>query len=419
MKVTLRSLRSLLLSVGVLLTGHGLQLTLLPLQGQALGWSPSAIGFTGSAYYLGFILGCLSIPPVISRVGHIRAFVVAVAVAAMALLAASVFQEYWLWLVFRLATGWSMAALYTTIESWLNERATNEQRGALLAFYTIISLGAMAVGPFLIELSGLSLDRLFPLGALLIIGAALPVAMTSMAQPVPPPKVRFRWSTVFRASQVGLICAGLSGMVMGLLWSLGAVYATNLTGSVEIGSRFIAAAIIGGLVFQFPVGRLSDRFDRRWMMIALAVVGVCGANLWLLVAMEGVWLLLAAFLCGAAAMPMYSVSIAHANDNAEGRFLEIASGMLMANAIGAMLGPMLYGAAVAMGLPQGFMNIITIAFVACLLWTALRLYTHPVGREHFEPYQPLPKTSPEVLVLDPRLNQDKEMDRSKGEADPC
>ena len=111
------------------------------------------------------------------------------------------------------------------------------------------------------------------------------------------------------------------------------------------------------------------------------------------------------FLCGGAAMPMYSVSISHANDNAEGRFLQIASGMLMANAIGAVVGPLLYGGTELVGVVYGFMGIVFLAFLVCVVWTARRLQTHSVQRTHFEPFQPVPKTGPEVFAMDPRIGE--------------
>jgi len=387
----------------VLLTGHGLQLTLLPLEAQSLGWSDSAIGLTGSFYYLGFIAGCLTIPRLIRRVGHIRTFTVCISIATVALLAASVSDMYALWLVFRMGTGWSMAGLYTTIESWLNDQAKNEQRGRVLAVYTIISLAALVLGQLLLQAESLSLEQLFPVAAMFIVAATLPVSLTSRPQPSVPAEVHFSWRTVFDASQVGLICSGLSGLVMGLLWSLGAVYVSGLTGDPGSGARFMAAVILGGLVVQFPVGRLSDAFDRRWIILGLGCLGVAGASLWLAVPFSGTWMYVSGILCGGAAMPMYSVSIAHANDNAEGRFLQIASGMLMANAIGAVAGPLLYGGTEFFALTYGFMGIVFSAFVVCVIWTAHRLRVHPVQREYFEPFQPLPKTVPEVFALDPRV----------------
>ncbi len=402
MTSTFQAVRSLLFAVAVLLTGHGLQLTLLPLEAQSLGWSDAAIGLTGSFYYLGFIGGCLTIPRLIRRVGHIRTFTVCISIAAVALLAASIADQLLLWLVFRMATGWSMAGLYTTIESWLNDQAKNEQRGRVLAVYTIISLAALVVGQLLLQVEILSLEGLFPVAAMFIVAAILPVALTSRPQPSVPAEVHFSWRTVFNASQVGLICCSLSGLVMGLLWSLGAVYVSGLTGDPGGGARFIAAVILGGLTVQFPVGRLSDAVDRRWVILGLGLLGGVGASLWLAVPLSSVWMYVSGFLCGGAAMPMYSVSIAHANDNAGGRFLQIASGMLMANAIGAVIGPLLFGATEFFGLVYGFMGIVFSAFVVCIVWTAHRLRVHAVSREHFEPFQALPKTVPEVFVLDPR-----------------
>ena len=402
MTATLHSLRSLLLSVAVLLAGHGLQLTLLPLKAQELGWSSSAIGLTGSAYYLGFLLGCLSVPAMIRRVGHIRAFTVFVAVATMALLAAGLVDRYPMWLVLRFATGWALAGFYTTIESWLNDGVDNSRRGTVLALYTMISLAAMVAGQFVIQADVFTLTELFPLGAFLLVTATLPIALTSRPQPATPASVHFSWKTVFGASQVGVVTSGISGFVMGLLWSVGAVYASELAGSVEVGARFIAIVIFGGLVFQFPIGRLSDAHDRRWIILWLGGLGFLGANLWIVHPLTGPWLYVAGFLCGAAAMPMYSVSIAHANDNAKGDFLQIASGMLMANAIGAVMGPLLFAGVKLTGLPQVLMLLMALAFAAGMAWTALRLRTHQVDRAHFEPYQPLPKTTAEAAVLDPR-----------------
>jgi MFS family permease len=413
---TLRSIRSLLLAVAILLTGHGMQLTLLPLQAQVLGWSESAIGLTGSAYYLGFLVGCLTIGALIRRVGHIRAYSVCISVAAVALLAASAYEEYAAWLLFRAGTGWSMAGFYTTIESWLNDQAQNEQRGRVLASYTMVSLAVLVVGQLIIQAEDLSLVRMFPVAAMFIVAGILPVALTSRPQPSLPAAVHFSWRTVYEASHVGVISCAISGLVIGMLWSLGAVYVSGLTGDPAVGARFIAVVILGGLIVQLPVGRLSDAFDRRWVILGLGMLGMAGAGVWLTLAATEPWLYVAGFLCGGAAMPMYSVSIAHANDNAAGRFLEIASGMLMANALGSVVGPILYGGSTLVGIENGFMGIIGVAFAISVGWTYLRLRTHTVTRDYFEPYQPLPETGTEVFVLDPRGETDA--DAPDAAADP-
>ena len=392
--------------MAVLLAGHGLQLTLLPLEAQSYGWSMPAIGLTGSAYYVGFIVGCLSIPRVIRRVGHIRAHAVAVAVATLAILLASMFESFLLWLGLRFLTGWSLASLYTVIESWLNEEVEDRRRGAVLAVYTMISLGAMVAGQVLVELDVFTLDDLFPIAAVLIVAAGIPIALTEQRQPNLPHELHFSWKVVFDASQVGLVCAGLSGVVAGLLWSVGVVFAAEFFSDPAAGARFIAAVLLGGLAFQFPMGRLSDLLDRRWIILSLGLIGTLASALWVGGLLTGNGLYLVAFLCGGAAMPMYAISIAHANDNANGQFLPIASGMLMANAIGAVLGPVGYGLAQWLRIEDGLLVIVFGAFLVSALWTLLRIRSHPVARAHFEPYQSLPKTTPEVLSMDPRTDEE-------------
>lgn len=235
----------------------------------------------------------------------------------------------------------------------------------------------------------------------------MPIGLTSAPQPEAPQDVKFNWRIAYQASHVGMVCASLSGVIVGLLWSMGAVYASEQTGSVEIGSRFIMIAILGGFFAQFPAGRLSDFLDRRYVIMILSSIGLTGAALPIFDISSSEWILyVSAALCGAGSMPIYSISLAHANDNADGKFLLIASGMLIANAVGAIAGPLLFAGANQLGLTHGFMITIATAFFACIVWTALRIRSHEVSRDYFEPYQVLPKTTTEVMTLDPRLHDE-------------
>src|SRR5262245_52497806 len=137
---------SLLLSVAVLLIGHGLQLTLLPLRGEVLGWSAAEIGLTGSTYYLGFVVGCVTIPRIIARVGHIRTFAALAAAATAVILIIGLSHALLVWLVLRFFTGWALSGLYMVIESWLNERSPTELRGAILSLYAMLTMVATAAG---------------------------------------------------------------------------------------------------------------------------------------------------------------------------------------------------------------------------------------------------------------------------------
>ena len=409
MPTLLRTVRSVLLSVLILLLGHGLQLTLLPLHAQQIGWSNDLIGLTGSAYYLGFALGCVYVARFIVKVGHIRTFIVSVSVAAISILSVTLVANFEFWLLARLANGASMAALYTVVESWLNERSENHQRGSLLALYSAICLGAMAAGQIFIELDGSGLAPLFSLAVMMLMAAILPIGLTTQLQPAAPVNLQFDLRQVNRASQVGWVAAALAGIVVGLLWSMGAVYAVSTAGALEAGSRFILCVLLGGFLLQLPAGRLSDRMDRRWILLLLGLCGLAGSLLALYAPFAATTnLYIAGFLCGAGAMPIYSIAIAHANDNAQGHFLQIASGMLVIHAIGCIAGPMLYALLAGIGGLDVFMLTIALAFALCVLWTAIRLASHRVERRYFEPYQPLPKTSTEAAALDPRVDDDVE-----------
>ncbi|MEM7220953.1 MAG: MFS transporter [Pseudomonadota bacterium] len=410
----LHSIRSVLLSVFVLLIGHGLQLTLFPLKALELGWSPSLIALMGSAYYGGFILGCLCVTRMIRRVGHIRVFATAVAMAAMMLLAAELLQLVALWFAARFAIGAVIAVLYTVVESWLNERSDSAHRGSVLSAYATISLGGIVVGQMLIEIDVPALDVFFGAAALLFIAAILPIGLTRAIQPEAPEDTRVDLGVAYRASRVGFVGAALAGIVVGLLWGAGAVFAIEVAGASDAGNRFVLVAIAAGAIAQFPAGRISDYVDRRWVILVLALIGIGGALLGLSAQRLSDLTLLyfAATAIGVGALPLYALCIAHANDSADGRFLAIASGMLMIHAAGSVAGPLAFAAFEQFGVPHAFALTLGIAFGGTLLYTLTGLVRREASREYFEPYQPLPKTTPTVAQLDPRDEEAEDEDAS-------
>ena len=242
-----------------------------------MGWSPATIGITGSAYFLGFILGCYFIPMLIRRVGHIRVFAVCSGLAIVSILTVQKWQLIPVWITARAVTGLAFAGLYMILESWLNERSPSESRGAVLSFYGFVSLVAMSLGQLFV------FDANINEGATvvaIIFGLAIfPVALTTSPQPEIPSEVTLSFAQAYRASQVGPILAGVSGFVMGLVWSNGAVYANAV--EPDIGANFIAATLIGGLVCQFPAGRLSDWIDRRWVLLGLSLIACAGITVYL------------------------------------------------------------------------------------------------------------------------------------------
>ncbi len=404
MAASIYKLSSLFLSITVLLLGHGLQQTLIPLQGQALGMSSAAIGMTGATYFIGFILGCYAIPVLIRQVGHIRVFAFCVALLIVSILSIARWPEIWFWLGLRAVTGAAMAGLYMIFESWLNEQAPASQRGSVLSFYGFVCIAALVLGQMLLFdaplLSGASLV------ALIFAASVAPVVLTTSVAPSVPESVHPDFHFTYRASQVGLLCAAASGVVMGLLWSNGAVYASSHFDDPDAGARFIFWMLVGGLICQVPVGRLSDRLDRRWVLLALSLIGFFASGYWLLRGEPAqLPLLWVAAILGATAMPMYSLAIAHANDNADGRFLQIAGAMLVANGLGSAFGPSLYALLNSLGMHNALFIIVASAYALTLLWTGYRLWIHKVTRGHFERYQLLPDTTQSAAELDPRSGE--------------
>ena len=334
---------SLLSSTALLLIGHGMQLTLLPLRGGSVGLSDFTIGISASCYFLGFVMGCIYIPAMIARVGHIRGFAVLAATMVSAVLCLDMLDNWPAWMVLRFLTGAAICGLYTVIESWLNNQASAETRGQILAIYTFIVLIAMAAGQFLINVGPAETATPFTLAALFLALAIIPVGMTRRLAPTPIEAKPARFRLLYQKSRSAFAGALLSGLVVGSFWSLGAVFAQHYSETQMDVTWFMTAAIAGGDLLQYPIGWLSDRVDRRYVMLSLCVGGAATC---VAVAMstQQPWHLMTLFLFGAMVMPLYAISLATAADvSATEEFVEIGTSVLMLNAIGAASAPLLLG----------------------------------------------------------------------------
>ncbi len=342
MLATIGSVASLLVGVAFLISGHGLQLTLIPLRAAAEGWSPVAIGVIGSAYYVGFVVGCIGSPFIILRAGHIRAFAALVSLCAAVSLLQGMLVAVAPWIFFRFVIGVVFAGLYMIVESWLNDRASNENRGTIMSVYIAVNFGAITIGQLMVTLYAPTNFMLFAMASIMASLAVIPVALTKSAQPAPIAVARIRPLELWRASPVGLVGVTAVGVAHGAFWALAAVYALGEgldTGQVAV---FTGIATIAGALAQWPAGRLSDRFDRRAVLVGLlAAAAVVGVVLSFVPVAGGLWMPLAA-LFGATAFPTYSVAAAHAYDYApKGGYVATAAGLLLANGAGAVVGPLL------------------------------------------------------------------------------
>ena len=342
MQTNLRPIASLLLGVAFLLACNGLQFTLLPLRGQADGFNALALGFIGSAYYAGFVVGCVFAPNLILRAGHIRAFTALVAMVAVVALAYPLANAVIAWVLFRLVNGFCIAGFYLVIESWLNDRATNETRGLVMSAYIIVNYAAFTVGQLMVTIYPVLGSESFMLAAMLASLAIVPVALTRSAQPAPITIFSFRPLQLYHAAPVGLVASLMVGLSIGSFLSLGPLSAKDNGLSVDQVALFMGLATLAGAIAQWPVGRLSDRHDRRLVLLTLLIgAAATGILLWRFAA-SGPLLLMFGFLFGAFALPGYSLAAAHAYDKTPaGDTVPTAATLLLANALGAVIGPLL------------------------------------------------------------------------------
>lgn len=405
---------ALLLSDALLLAGHGLQLTLLPLRAESLGFTPTQIGITGSTYFLGFVLGCLATPVILRRVGHVRAFAVLGAGFSALVLMFTLTPSFPVWVMLRFVVGACISGLYMIIESWLNEQASTSNRGTLLSIYSIINLLMLMVGQQLLNLGDPSAGLLFSISAILLALAIIPISLTTALTPAPVQRVRIDLGKVWSLSHVGIFGAMASGLITGAFWSLGPVFAQGAGLDTRQITLLLSATIFGGAVFQLPLGRVSDHYDRRLVVFGSAVVGALISILMATSATQGHGIMiLLSFLWGGCAMTLYAISLAHANDRAPPEdFVMVSSVLLLTYGLSSAIGAASASISMAAAGPQGLFYFTGACFLAFALAVAVRRRDHvlPVHDET-EPFQVIAATSPAVFELDPRTgNTDMQTD---------
>jgi MFS family permease len=339
----IRPVTALLLSAGIVLAGNGLEGMLLPLRGSLQGFGEIEIGLIGSAYNVGLMAGCLFCPRILGRVGHIRAFAVFTAIATISPLIEAIWVTPPVWWVFRALTGMCVAGIMNTVESWLTSVAANANRGQVMSTYTIINFGSLMIGQQLINIGELGGFALFSLVAMLFSLAAVPLALTLTPHPAPPRQPRLRIAQLYRVSPAAVAGCFGAGVANGAFWALGAVYARESGLALAIIPIFLSLVVLGGALAQWPMGRISDRLDRRGVIAALCVsAAILGLTLASLAPEDVAAKLIVAALFGFSALPVYWVSFAHANDlAAPGEAVDVCASLLMLFAVGAIGGPLL------------------------------------------------------------------------------
>ncbi|MCB1480271.1 MAG: MFS transporter [Tepidamorphaceae bacterium] len=338
----IKALLPLLAAAGVLLAGNGMQGTLIALRADIEGFSTIGVGIMGAAYYAGFLIACVVAPRMLQAVGHIRVFAALCAIAAIGTLALAITISPLSWAAIRFIMGFCFSGLFTAIESWLNASAHPEQRARLLSLYRIIDLCAVTGAQYLIPAFGAGGFAIFSIMAMLFCLSLVPVSLSDRTNPAPPEDFHFDLKALWVLSPLACMSCLSIGLTNSAFRLISPLYARDI-GLDEAGiATFISAGIAGGVLLQYPLGYLSDRINRRWA-IGISTSGAVAAGLFMsLVAKDDALLNLAGiFLFGAFAMPIYSLSAAHANAKAsQSQYVLVAAGLMFFFSAGAIVGPL-------------------------------------------------------------------------------
>ena len=412
MASTLFSFSALFSAVLLLMTGTGLLGTTLSLRLTLENVPVQATGLIMASYYFGLILGGLFCRRLVERVGHIRAFTALAAVATAAVMVHGLFFSAVAWGIFRFVTGIATMGLYMVIESWLNECTEPRFRGRVLSVYMLLSYLGMAIGQQLLNIgSVLGQELFFIVGALLAL-CLIPVAVTHSIHPQLPQPERFNILTLMRKAPIGMLGCFTSGLLSSSFYSMGPVFGSRIGLTVTELSWFMTSTILGGMALQWPIGKLSDRFNRIHVLSALGIsIAVISVALMVIVKSSFVWLVVVMGIYGGLIFTVYPVSVARAHDLYKPQdVVAVTSVLLLAYGFGASIGPIASSSAMAVSNTiAGFFGHSLLvsglyALIAFLLGKREMVEIVPLNEQ--SDFIPLRSTSTVALQIDPRAKEE-------------
>jgi len=411
----IRPLAPLLLAAAILLAANGLQGTLIALRADLESFSTTMIGVIGGAYFVGFMSAAWLAPRLIASVGHIRCFAGLAAIAAVGTLSLVLIIDPLAWMMIRAIMGFCFSGLATVVESWLNARTENTDRGRVLSIYRLVDLAAVTGGQFLLPLFSPAGFAIFSVTAILFCLSLVPVSLMDRTRPKAPESFRFDIPAVWALSPLACMGCVTIGLTNSAFRLIGPLYAREIGLGVTGIALFVSAGIIGGATLQFPFGWVSDRYGRRASIIA-ATAGAMLAGLFLsLFAREPAAVYAGVFFFGAFALPLYSLSAAHANDRADGEsYVLVAAGLSFFFSLGAIIGPFAASVVIQTFGAPAFFTYTSLAHGALLIITIYRMTRRgPVPPEERSRFVTLLRTSPVFFRLARRSSR-----RTKDESDP-
>ena len=399
----IRSVGTLLLAIFMLMMGSGFLATLVALRLEASGSPAFVVGIVAMTYFAGLALGSILAFSVVGMVGHIRAFAAFVSLFSATSIAYAVALDPVFWAFLRLIDGLCMAGVFVCLESWLNERAQANSRGTVLALYMIALYAGQALGQFLPNLGHAWPSMPFIAASILLSLAVLPVALTRMSAPPLPQGRIMRLHLLYQASPLGVVGAAATGLMLGAFYGLGAIFARGM-GLVDAGTAlFMSATILGGVALQWPLGKLSDRFDRRKVLVACFGMTAAICLVMALGAEGRGQLMLAGSLFGGMSFALYPLCVAHTHDHLDtAQRVSATGGLVLVYALGAAAGPLPASMFMDFGGPPALFLFIGLCAALVVLFASYRLaVAPPVPGERQRRFLLLPRTTPLAAKLDP------------------
>lgn len=344
MNQILKSTWPLFLGVCFLMLGNGLQGTLIGWRGAYEGFSGSNMGIIMAGYFLGFMIGSKFAQPIVQNVGHVRVFAALASMASTAILLQIVIISEPVWFAMRVVTGFCFAGSYVVVESWLNASATNVTRGGLFSIYMIVTFASMTAGQWLFNVGDPSGYNLFICASILLSISLVPLLLSNRAVPAVSDSENMGLRKLYRISPAGVSGLFFIGISQGIMFTMGAVYAKQVGLSTAQIATFMSVMIAFGAVSQWPLGKLSDMLDRRWVIMGASAVATLACVLLLQMGPGTNQFFLMYGVFGAMNLPLYSLAVAHSNDRLEPDQMVAASSTLVFTfGLGSILGPLTMG----------------------------------------------------------------------------
>ncbi len=408
----LRNTWAIFFGFAIICLGHGLQGTLIGIRSVIEGFSFVSAGVIIAGYYVGYLTGAILIPIFLRRVGHIRVFAALASLASISILLHSIFLDPFSWFIIRIITGISLSGIYVIMESWLNDKSTNETRGQLLGIYMIVTFVFVGLGQLLLNLSDPSKVDLFILVSILLSFALLPILLSKTDQPDMVDPKYFSIKEFYILSPFGFIAALLTGLAHSAVFGYGAIYASSKGLSVLEVSIFMIIISSFGALSQWPIGFLSDKIDRRVILIAVTFIA-SGLSIFIVISsyISLTLFFIITALYASMCLPMFSLAVAHINDFLKpNQIVSASSTFNILIGIGSILGPLFVAGTMTIMGPNGFFIYLFIIHGLLGLFGLYRMAKRTKPADIESQYTPLPRNiTPAGMELNPvtELNEEK------------